>query len=355
MEDAILKFESLLNNVINTGYCNTKELPSIKIYLENNKDKEEIKKIRRKFAEYIYNLYNNEKLTNALNDEYVYRRIVNAYKLDPFKYNSIYNKEGALNILFSNSIFIPIGSYFENNINWFLDDSGLGELENPKILRDIYKRYKHLSQPDKYGSFNQEFEKYEKSLNGLEYDMPNDYEEFKNNKKLESEAFNRYYEGNPIIDYQNKRLGNIGEIYVYENLIKNSIESIFVSRDCGDGFGYDIHTLYNDNNTIKEGLIEVKATSNENKDFFALTDEEYNTMIDTLNNDKVKYFVCLCYVDVKKKQVVSKPFIVENKTTFRSLVDDELYVFDKIEKNQYYFKSNVNKLDNPKVYQKGGK
>lgn len=45
MEDSILKFESLLNNVINTGYCNTKELPSIKIYLENNKDKEEIKKI----------------------------------------------------------------------------------------------------------------------------------------------------------------------------------------------------------------------------------------------------------------------------------------------------------------------
>lgn len=58
-----------------------------------------------------------------------------------------------------------------------------------------------------------------------------------------------------------------------QRLQKNNAHPVFVSRDCGDGYGYDI--LSYDYNTRKEQLIEVKAWESEK---FILTKNEYQVM-----------------------------------------------------------------------------
>ncbi len=89
--------------------------------------------------------------------------------------------------------------------------------------------------------------------------------------------------------FMNKRIGNIGELYVYE-LIKNKKRSCFVSKDIRNGFGYD---LYFEEDDSKELLTEVKTTTRDiEDDSFDMSENEYKVMKQCFGNPNANYVVC---------------------------------------------------------------
>lgn len=100
----------------------------------------------------------------------------------------------------------------------------------------------------------------------------------------------------------NKRIGNIGEIYVYNNISKNYWH-YFVAKDIKNGFGYDIYYL--DNNNI-ENLIEVKTTTlDKEDDTFYMSENEYNVMKKCTTSNYANYWICRVKLDKELKPTYS--------------------------------------------------
>ena len=113
-----------------------------------------------------------------------------------------------------------------------------------------------------------------------------------------------YYYYNDLDMYKNKLVGILGELHVWKNF-KNLNNSMFVARDYGNGFGYDIYYNKYVNNTLSELLLEIKSTINDKNDIFYLTNQERKTLEKSLkfsnsiyeigrvkfniNNDKTSY------------------------------------------------------------------
>ena len=92
-----------------------------------------------------------------------------------------------------------------------------------------------------------------------------------------------------------------GELYTFENLIKPCSNPIFTSRDLGDGFGYDMYYQYPNNNQIIENLVEVKTTTNTSgNDYFTLSPNEYNILLQTINEHTVDYYICRVFFNPDK-------------------------------------------------------
>ena len=71
-----------------------------------------------------------------------------------------------------------------------------------------------------------------------------------------------------------------------ELLNTNNQQSVWVAKDYGDGYGYDVYS-YNIA-TSKEIIIEVKSGVSKN---FILTENEYNTMMNTENMDTTEFVI----------------------------------------------------------------
>lgn len=129
------------------------------------------------------------------------------------------------------------------------------------------------------------------------------------------------------LPFMNKRIGNIGESYTFD-LISEAYNGLFVSRDLGNGFGYDLYYVDEDN---IETLVEVKTTTSFSEDDnFALSENEYQTMVNTLENPNARYVVTRVILD----RTLTKPsFIVLNAEDKNTLMDKD---------NKYFLKENEN-------------
>ena len=308
---------------------NSDTLRYIKSYMLYHPNDPDVIKAKTLLSFYLSNIYTDINLTNILDyNDLKYKKIIDYFKIDPLR---IYTN---LISLFNTTIFIPEGSYIENNINWFLKDMGYSHVDNLDKSLKFTKDFPIKGGKDPYGTFEEEKERYLNFQNGIK---DNDYYNFVKDKKSSELCFNRYYEGDPDRDYLYKKLGNIGEYYTY-NLL-SEYNPIFVARDLGNGFGYDIYTVANIDNKTVELLIEVKSTSNPDKNYFSITDTEYKVLKDTLSNDKAEYIVCLVYVDVKNniyKHVYYRP--IDDKT-FIEINGNRKYIFDNTDQyGNYIFK-----------------
>ena len=111
-----------------------------------------------------------------------------------------------------------------------------------------------------------------------------------------------------FMDLRNKTLGNVGEYYVddYLNNILNR-NARFVSKDIGDGTGYDHHYMLNRKRTENnekiscesEMLVEDKSTVKENNgnDYFLITNNEYKVMLDSININHRTYTVARAFIN----------------------------------------------------------
>ena len=327
------EFSRILNDA-NNGHIDVKDykiLNDIKFYMYNNPNNPEVIEAKRILANIIYIIYTDPELTKALNMSinHYYERIIKIHENDPFM------KHLELLTFFQYTIFIPNPARWEYNIAWFLEDQGFSHVDNIDKLIAAYDDLKHISCPDKYEELDKEIEKYEMICKNV---LPYDFNEFVENKKSECAAINEYYDGNPRIDYAKKRIGNIGEIYIFDSIKESFYTKIFVAKDHGNGFGYDIYAKSNNENTPIEYLIEVKATTNKDKSFFELTSTEMGIMKDTIGNEKVQYMVVTVFVDIPNKTYQNKCYQAVNEKTLVDLYGTDTYGFDSINNGKYLFK-----------------
>lgn len=324
LKEIILNDKSISNN----------NLRDIKWYLESHKDDLEVIEAKRTLAEQLYSLYTNTNLTIALSnpDYFKYQKILDIHEKDPARlYPNLLS-------FFNATIYIPSGSYIEDNVSWFLNDMGFPYVKNLDKLRDFSKTHKSPSKDNTYGTLEQDIDRYLKLKNNI---MPDDYEEFCNDKVYSAVAFNHYYEGNPKMDYLKKKLGNIGEMHLLNELETTKHNVRLVSRDIGNGLGYDIYSQTVCERGIMETLIEVKSTTDMSRNYFSLTKTERDTMTDSLNDYLTEYIVCLSHIDVEKNIYVNEYFRAITEDIFINIDTFEEYKLDGIDSyGNYIFKHN---------------
>ena len=281
----------------------------------------------------------NNNFINALklNDDLRYLKRQEIQKNLPFLHTNNYY----INYLFKTFV-IPNKYYgtltnFYNGLFYFLKEHNscplndeqikyiITFLENNKTILNINTNH--------YDSLNDEIIRYKNiCLNRL----TDDFSTFEQDKKALAAVYNHYYEGNIMEDYKNKKLGIIGELYTFENL-KQFMNSCFISRDLGDGFGYDIYFQNIQNNTIYENLIEVKTTTNINgNDYFSLSENEYNTIIQSQKYGNVNYYIGRIFADILNDNFSCNFLKLENNC-FKSLDTSLEYEYINNQNNCYYF------------------
>ena len=204
-----------------------------------------------------------------------------------------------------------------------LKEQGFVDLENIERILIFYQENSGFTNPDKYGTIAEETDRYLMIQNGI---LPDDFKEFAEEKNASALAMNEYYEGNLTEDYKRKKLGNIGEIYTFENLPAmfynyNITDQVFVARDHGNGYGYDIYA----SDGTQELLIEVKSTTHASKTCFYLTSTELATMRLAIGFKNVSYIVPLLHVNFEEHRVTAQFFEAINDTTFKEIKTGEVF------------------------------
>lgn len=119
-------------------------------------------------------------------------------------------------------------------------------------------------------------------------------EERKRLKTLLDMGDSLYLISQDFTDLRNKTLGNVGEYFVDDFLNLKDRNPRFISKDIGDGPGYDHHYMLDN----MEMLVETKTTTkDDDDDYFILTNNEYNIMLDCLDLDYRTYTVARAFID----------------------------------------------------------
>lgn len=106
--------------------------------------------------------------------------------------------------------------------------------------------------------------------------------------------------------------------------------TIWVSRDRGDGYGFDV--IYYDKKNNREELIEVKSSS---RGEFTLTPNEYEVALSTCDFNNTDYYIYFYNYDIKTKKL--------NIKTYKYNKDKDLFV--ELETGDEYFCEENIKID----------
>ena len=328
IDDMVGKYLKYLKSIVTDKkeIQDHKILNEMKWYLKDNENDTDVIEAKKALAGYLYSLYTSKELIDTLNmsDTFKYLKKLRIFSIDPRR------KYPELISFFSETIYIPEGSYVEDNIAWFLKDMGYNVPDTLYILKDFGIENRYPSKDNTYGTLEQDIVRYMKMKKNI---ITDDYKEFEEDKTYSAAAFNRYYEGNPVIDYINKKLGNIGEMYLLRELENLGYNALLVARDLGNGLGYDIYTQATVESRVKEVLIEVKSTTDLYKDSFSITAGEQNVMKDTIDRVNALYMVVLSHIDVEKNIYNLDYFIAKDEKTFIKYGTNEEYVFTEFDNN----------------------
>ncbi len=259
--------------IINTNYK--------KILVDDNNPKHiQVKKI---LSNFLYHKFLNNDFINAFDINNKYKK-----ELEIFK-NLIFYNDGYYS-LFKSLIWTEQSSSIYDELIWFLKTQNLDNDQYDIISNYLNNEKAKMilrSGRNDYNTLNNEVKNLNNFMKGF---TSNEYISFRN---LQRSLFNK----NEIEieqEYKAKKIGNIGEIISYDYLNKMKTNPYFVSKKCGDGFGYDIFFEYLYNN-----LIEVKTTLKYNTDdYFKLSNNEYNIMLDTLDLHDTNYYIFRVFVNI---------------------------------------------------------
>jgi len=279
------------------------DLRKLKIFMIQNADRICVQNFKRLILDFYINLFNDSQLILALNinDVLKYEKQIKVYQNLPFTKCNLYGD------YLARIIEIPSNVYgkFYREFFWVLETyfpvlansayfQALRQfvLENDRIIHSGRDDYYDLATEIYY--YNQALYGYDfrelELFNAMRY--PKIYEEGRN-------------------DFVNKRLGNIGEILVYQQICEYYPESIFVAKDLGNGFGYDI--FYNDGK--KQNLVEVKTTRQMRfDDFLILSESEYATMLACKHDNYAEYMVYRVKLDSNLKPGVTYLKMIDEET-----------------------------------------
>ena len=281
IKDFLIRMNHILKGRVIDNKKNNKILPD-----ENS---ENINRARYELAKFLSDRFFNYSLTKSLNmsDDLEY------YKQLLISKNCLFKKDIEYYFLLTRFIYTEEGNGYIQFIK-FLDSINYNVYNDIKNkLYQFSSNYKNkyilFGNPDTYNSLNEELKNLCKCEQGI---MPLEFKQFKNGyyNLDDFELFNMY---------KNKKKGNIGEILSYDTLSYYKLNPLFVSKDFGNGYGFDLHI----NNGKREGLFESKATYgliDDSNDFFSLSLNEHNVMLDTLNKENVNYYVLRVFLDLRK-------------------------------------------------------
>lgn len=262
------------------------ELEQLKLYIRNNPNNQYVKQFIEVFLELYIDLFFKQDLIDAfsISEQFHYYKQIRIYTNLPYTSHPFYAH------VLPKTLVIPSELYsdFYRTFLWVLQKYRPNIANSPHLqsILDFVNENKNIihASKDEYHSLASEIKLYHGATNGY------------NLKELEEFAFMQERMDIEEVRRQfiNKKIGNIGEIYVF-NLIKNQYFNYFVSRDIKNGFGYDIY--YFDGNSI-ENLVEVKTTMNSREDdYFKMSENEYNTMKKCFHNPLAKYYICRVTLD----------------------------------------------------------
>lgn len=265
-------------------------LKDFKYYIEENQEtiivKQFIDALLTVHISYLYNDY----LREAFNNKLPYLRLIEVCKYSMFN-------PTLLICLFNILELKSFPHYYKGLVEAITK-------YKPDMLNDPYIR--------EILSYIIQNERYIEQIKGSNYhSKEEELLRFKNPQKFSSEIqpYENYEE--QLYRIQNKAIGNIGEIILYD-LLKIKDNCYFVARDINDFFGFDIYYTEND----KEFLIEVKTTTyNREKDYFNISENEYQQMLDCLNKDNVKYIIARVFLDTDLNLVsINKLTLIDEET-----------------------------------------
>lgn len=320
--------DKMSNNFDNNTYKNiSSKFDSIYLYIKQNPNNIYVNYFISELIDIYINLFLNKNLINALSlpdREYFYKQIQIYINL-PYTLHIEYAWSLPYILDIPSTVF---GDYYET-FSYVLQkyrpnvliDSRLQAIftftnQNKKIMNGF---------KDTYYSLEKEIELYNKP------EMSKEYEDF-----LMSEQLMNSYSS--IQKFMNKRIGNIGESYVY-NSIKNALHKCFVARDIKNGFGYDIYFM--DKNST-ENLIEVKSTTKcSEDDYFSLSENEYKVMKECLERENANYYLCRVKLDKLCNFAFSILYMKDNITFIDTQNQTLQYkLHPSTNKNAYFMKYN---------------
>ena len=291
----------------------------------------------------IYNKgFGSEELKNALNtpDKYKNFKIIKLVTYAPFA-----NDDGKGMNYFYKTIQHDsdyFGEYYKfvKGVEWFLKENNACKVDD-KIFDELShfakeNRYAFGTSKSKYDDYYTELSRLRMMCNG---NYPDDFKEFKTGIE-----FDYRYNGitswdiNDVIrDYKSSKTGIVGEYDAARVIIPPN--NIFVAKELGNGFGYDYFSLFTHNLGSIEILYEVKSTLNlDGDDFFYLSDNEYDVLMDTIDKPNTQYVVVRMYVDINKDEMYDYKILDYNKDmeAFTSNDLKTIYKLDKKAKKRTY-------------------
>ena len=270
--------------------------------------------IALKVAFALYPEVFNEKLINGLNlpDILPYKK-----KLEIS--NNLFDKKEDLFYYFFNPIFYtPTGMIHDcRRYIWLFEKLGFN------LDQNVCNQILSFLEDDKNARFNcymkDEYLTIEEEIYWLkEFDRTantDNFNKFRNSYEQQRIEFNKV-----LRNYRNKKIGNIGELHLYERFLRNKDEIYFVSRDSGNKCGFDF--LEVDRN--KEKCIEVKTTTrskNDITDYFEISEPELNHMKEVMDYKSKGY---------NTDYVVDRVFLDQNygfeSDIILSPINDDLFV-----------------------------
>ena len=276
----------------------SEDFNNIKFFIINNPNDPDVLNFKKIMIDFLQKPFLEEELINALRmpDDLKYLKKQRICQHFPLKWVSDFDYR----LYFYNLFYINSNdSFWMDCINFFksLDKCIIPEdiieklnefiINNDEIIRHFKDDYKTL---------DEEIKLYKEFISGKNTSDYGNYMKY-NYYLINEQCISDY---NKEKMYANKKIGNIGELYIFEQL-KNYYNTIFAARDIGNGFGFDFYSQSYQEGRIIENLIEVKSTTNlDGNDFIKLSSNELKVMKNALSEPNVNYYICRVFIDFEK-------------------------------------------------------
>lgn len=215
----------------------------------------------------------------------------------------ILGDDGVTRLYLKNHIIEKMEEQEENPTSQKFVDTVLDEKYLEKIVNDENEVPVVLSSEDKL-SISNNFPIIRKSRknNNRQYIRKSDFETYI--KDYQKKLDNGYIAEGLVYEYEKDKLINMGRKDLSEKVV-------WISREYGDGFGYDIKSYEIVDGLAKEIYIEVKSSSSGLSSDFEMSSNEYKFAMEHAHDNSFKIY------RISKRQGKNIGYIIEN-----NLIDD---------------------------------
>lgn len=280
-------------------YLDFETVRELREYILRNNNLPVVNKLKESIIEYVVNCLLDKKFIDILNNDSL------------LKFERIYILKDNLPLYtgFERQIVRELVGLPQNTVRYdkFIKEciqqfiNPIMKIYNEKPIKEFYNfldnnlaiiRGEKESYPE---TLEEAYDQYLQAFNNV-FDLK--YKQYKDN--LDPKEKYILNEDEIRLKYQNKTLGNLGEMYFFDK-VKNQTKAKFISKDYGNGYGYDIYYQSFEDNRLIENLIEVKTTTMDRHSEIIFLTENEHTVMNRIDNWSSFYYICRVFVDNLKR------------------------------------------------------